>query len=317
MQAPKENNVKQGSYPMQVYLQGTGDYRFHSEPHWHEYMEMIYVVKGRAQAAIGGERFELSQNDIIFVRSKAIHYTDDLMPGETLCFVVCFYPEMIKSTYCSSMEVQYVNQFLGCFNNGREYRISRGTGAENELETILKRMYEVYKAGLIGYELDVKGYFYQMVSAMLRNGYISVNQNPAEKDYSKPFNKVLEYIDNHYMEDLDLTLLSNKMDFSYHYFSKLFKRIVGKSYKQYLDYVRVTAAERFILDEDMNISEAANSVGIKDITCFYRIYKRVRGYSPSDFKRSVKKMKKENENESFSDSQRQRSAPDTDSGSVL
>ena len=79
---------------------------------------------------------------------------------------------MIKSTYCSSMEVQYVNQFLGCFNNGREYRISRGTGAENELETILKRMYEVYKAGLIGYELDVKGYFYQMVSAMLRNGYI-------------------------------------------------------------------------------------------------------------------------------------------------
>lgn len=302
---------------MQVYLQGKGDYHFHSEPHWHEYMEMIYVVKGLAQVGISGEQFELTQNDILFIRSKAIHYTDDLAPGETLCFVVCFYPEMIKSTYCSSMEVQYVNQFLGCFNNGNEYRISRGDGREDELEEILKRMYEVYRAGLTGYELDVKGYFYQMVSAMLRNGYISIKQNPAEKDYSEPFNKVLKYIDSHYMEELDLTLLANKMDFSYHYFSKLFKRIVGKSYKQYLDYIRVTAAERFILDEDMNISEAANSVGIKDITCFYRIYKRVRGYSPSDFKRSVKKMKKENENESFSDSQRQRSAPYTDSGSVL
>ena len=106
-----------------------------------------------------------------------------------------------------------------------------------------------------------------------RQGYISVNQNPAEKDYSKPFNKVLEYIDNHYMEDMDLTLLSNKMDFSYHYFSKLFKRIVGKSYKQYLDYVRVTAAERFILDEDMNISEAANSVGTVSYT-HLDVYKR-------------------------------------------
>lgn len=293
MQAIKENNVPQGSYPMRVYLQGEGEYLFHSEPHWHEYMEMIYVVQGRAQVGINGEQLELKQHDILFVHSRAIHYTDDLTPGQTLCFVVCFYPEMIQSTYCSAMEVQYVNQFLGCFHNGKEYKISRGDGQEHELESILQRMYEVYRAAQAGYELDVKGYFYQMISAMLRNGYLNMTPEPLEQEYAEAFQDILEYIDHHYMEELDLTLLANKMDFSYHYFSKLFKRMVGKSYKQYLDYVRVTAAERLILDEDRNISEAANSVGIRDITCFYRIYKRVRGYSPSDFRKSVKKMKKE------------------------
>lgn len=289
MYAPKENNVKQGHYPMEVYLQGTPEGQFQSSPHWHEYMEMIYVVKGNAQVGINGRQLKLTQSDIIFLNSRAIHCTDDLTPGETLCFVVCFYPEMIKSSYSSSMEVQYINRFLGCFHDGNEYRIIRKEDKEGELPVILKNMYQVYQKKDIGYELDVKGYFYQMISAMIRGGYINIHQIASEKDYSAEFDSVLKYIDTHYMEKVDLTLLSNKMDFSYHYFSKLFKKVVGKSFKQYLDYVRVTTAEKLILDEDMNITEAARSVGIDDITCFYRIYKRVRGYSPSDFKRSIKK----------------------------
>ena len=56
----------------------------------------------------------------------------------------------------------------------------------------------------------------------------------------------------------------------------------------YIDSVRVSEAEKLMITKDLSINEVAYKVGFFDQGSFYRLYKRVRGFTPTDFKKKLK-----------------------------
>lgn len=65
------------------------------------------------------------------------------------------------------------------------------------------------------------------------------------------------------------------------HFRMLFKKIVGMTAKQYQTAVRIGRAKDFLLSGEMNVSEAAEAVGYRDIFYFSRQFKAVTGHPPS------------------------------------
>jgi YesN/AraC family two-component response regulator len=99
-------------------------------------------------------------------------------------------------------------------------------------------------------------------------------------------NQLLKYIEEHYKERIDLEEAAKMLNMSYFYLSRYFKKMTGRNFKEYLDFVRVCEAEKLIVTKDVNISQVAYEIGFCNVSSFNRVFKRVRGYAPREIKRT-------------------------------
>jgi AraC-like DNA-binding protein len=89
--------------------------------------------------------------------------------------------------------------------------------------------------------------------------------------------------------DLTLELFAKKIDSNPTYVSNAINRCTGKNFKTYLNEYRVKDAIRILSDElaeDISIDELAEGVGFNDRKNFYRVFKKITGLSPTDFKKN-------------------------------
>ena len=95
------------------------------------------------------------------------------------------------------------------------------------------------------------------------------------------------YIENHYMEDIALQDVAEAMNYSDAYFCKLFKQCFGKSFVTYLTDFRVDRAKEMLADVVINIKDISEKIGYRDSNYFAKVFKRVVGVTPSDYRLQV------------------------------
>ena len=97
-----------------------------------------------------------------------------------------------------------------------------------------------------------------------------------------------EYIHIHYKEQLTLEDVSEIVQLSPHYFSKLFKVKMEQSFIEYVTEVRINKAKEMLQSPEANIKAICFEIGYKDPNYFSRVFKRIVGCTPSEFKELVK-----------------------------
>ena len=98
--------------------------------------------------------------------------------------------------------------------------------------------------------------------------------------------ETLAYIAQHYMEDLAVKDIAGYLGYSEAYFCKLFKQSFGHSFVSYLTDYRMQKAEELMLTSRLSIKEIGKTVGYPDPNYFTKVFRRVRGVSPSEFRES-------------------------------
>lgn len=118
--------------------------------------------------------------------------------------------------------------------------------------------------------------------------YLSEQSNrlmiePASNE-PRTITRARSYVTDHLVEDLSLPQLSRAVGMSPCYFCKYFKRSTGMTFTSYLSRVRVEAVKQLMLDPHRRVSEAAYEAGFQSISQFNRIFHRVTGFAPSEFR---------------------------------
>ena len=96
--------------------------------------------------------------------------------------------------------------------------------------------------------------------------------------------ETLAYIAQHYMEDLAVKDIAGYLGYSEAYFCKLFKQSFGHSFVSYLTDYRMQKAEELMRTSRLSIKEIGKTVGYPDPNYFTKVFRRVRGVSPSEFR---------------------------------
>ena len=94
----------------------------------------------------------------------------------------------------------------------------------------------------------------------------------------------IRYLESNYMNSITLEDAARNVNLSSYYFSRLFKKISGMNFKQYLNSIRVEKAESKIKNTGMPITDIALECGFNSIRTFNRVFKSARGCAPSDLK---------------------------------
>ena len=108
-------------------------------------------------------------------------------------------------------------------------------------------------------------------------------EQPADESRQE---ETLAYIAQHYMEDLAVKDIAGYLGYSEAYFCKLFKQSFGHSFVSYLTDYRMQKAEELMRTSRLSIKEIGKTVGYPDPNYFTKVFRRVRGVSPSEFRES-------------------------------
>ncbi len=97
--------------------------------------------------------------------------------------------------------------------------------------------------------------------------------------------RALHFIHNNYATDISLDRVAKTVCLSRFRFSHLFKEIIGLTYQSYMNYVRIEQAKKLLNDDALSITDTGYAVGYSDLTHFERIFKKIVGSNPTQYRR--------------------------------
>ena len=104
---------------------------------------------------------------------------------------------------------------------------------------------------------------------------------------SKPVSMAVEYIRRNYKNDISLEDIAEHAQVSSHYICSLFKKEIGMNVSKYVMEYRISKAKTLLMTTNMKSYEVAVETGFANESYFSRSFKKVTGFSPSDFRREI------------------------------
>ncbi|MFK7697583.1 response regulator [Paenibacillus sp. HJGM_3] len=119
-------------------------------------------------------------------------------------------------------------------------------------------------------------------------GHIKKKLQGEDKEYSLIVKKVVDYINNHFAENINLTSIADHFGLSPSYLSRLLRTETGINFVDLVSKARIEAAKQLLMDPKNKVNEVGERVGYKEYAYFYQVFKRIEGQSPKEFKNRSK-----------------------------
>lgn len=110
-----------------------------------------------------------------------------------------------------------------------------------------------------------------------------LRQNEREDDYIISY--ILDYVDNHYSEDIYLNLFAEKLKLTPAYISSYFKEKMNVNLSDYVNSYRIKKAVELSANPQNKNKDIAVMVGLPNINTFIRLFKKYTGYTPGEYRK--------------------------------
>lgn len=147
------------------------------------------------------------------------------------------------------------------------------------IDGLLEECMSVHYGEDIGIRLSVS----QILLAILRDVHATqptMIDQPDESLARRIYDAVV-YINKNYNQNISAEGCSKIACMSYSYFSRSFRLVTGKSFKEYLTQVRIAHAERMLLTADCSVTQVALQCGYDSAAYFCSVYKHIKGVTPN------------------------------------
>lgn len=119
--------------------------------------------------------------------------------------------------------------------------------------------------------------------------YCRLVRKHATQHYSPPVQKAITYIDTDLTGSLSLSTISRALNISSSYLSTLFKKETGQTLTDYISHRRVNYAKHLLETTRLQVQTVAQHCGIVDVQYFSKVFKRITGMTPKEYRDSLNK----------------------------
>lgn len=249
------------------------------ETHLHKDYEFIMPTSGKIRCVTTDSEFILNPGDVIFLNSYIPHSTY----SETIDMHYVLF--QFNSPFITEPSFHYVTRFLRTADTPTQV-FKNGTPQAEELKNSISAIADEYHNKPPFWKDFVHSHILMIMAILRRNGVISEYKFPKSLGFER-ITPALEYINENYAEQISTAELSKISNFSEAYFCRIFKKILGTTAMEYLNFVRVCKAEH-LLKKGASVSDTAYQTGFASLSYFNRTFKKYKYYTPSEYKRISK-----------------------------
>lgn len=239
--------------------------------HWHRGVELNLVTEGRILYNVDGKPREMNAGDWNIINSGQLHANSWVDREDTFKGVAVI------------ISKSFLDKWMG-----KEVTFEMTADAEAEKE-IARTIFELGK-------LKQEENSFQLIRMMeklyhllyLIGEFCSVERNIKERKSNTLENvkQIINYIDEHYKENITLAMVAERFHYSQAHLSRVFKEHIGHNFYDYLQNVRLLNAVSSIKDnENVLLTECALENGFPNVKSFINTFKRMYGCTPSQWKK--------------------------------
>ncbi len=251
----------------------------------HDFWEMVYVDKGEVEIKTDDETKVLGQGEVIFHKPNEFHSikAHRSSPNFFVISFVCNSAAMSYFTKKHTLLGKDLKPFISAIIKEAEtaYVIPPNDPSLKEL---------VKKEGAsVGSEQLIKTYLEQLLIMLLRLGE---KKQPLifpskESLQSHLLQRIKQLIEENLDKSLQVTEICKAVGYSKTYLSKLFHEQSGYTLAHYIVLKKISAAKEMIREGRLNFSEISERLDFDNPQYFSRVFKRVAGMTPTEFKNSL------------------------------
>ena len=261
--------------------------------HRHEYMQINYVYQGKAEHEINNHRFEIIKGDIFVIPPYIPHLISAPEGCSAQIYEFEFLPQFINQGFEeiqnaeSFLDFAYIEPFLVSENMVRP-RLNLIGRLQIEVEAILNEVLKEYQQKKPGYVLLIKSQLLRLLVLVGREFTSNLEGSETRPIYDRHREAILtaiEYIDEHYAEDLTVEEVAKESALSFSYFSHLFKSITLKTFTEYLNGLRISKALQLLKETDKKVLDISYEIGFNSVNHFNRVFKQRIGIPPLSYRK--------------------------------
>jgi len=286
---------KRDSLIASVEYDGTEYDYFYNPLHYHPELELTLIVKSYGQRKVGDSIENFHEGDLVLVGSNLPHVwkNDDLFLDEKAnkkaqAICVKFLPDFAGKEFLNRPEMSGIKMLI---EEKAPFGVKLlGTLKEKVTQVMLKfpdmDESERFIQLLHVLNLIARSHEYDLLASL---SY----KNESEKN-SHRINVVLDYIVQHYQEDLDLEKIAGLINMNKNAFCRFFKKGTRKSLFQVINEVRIGKAKQLLTETDLNVLQISFACGFNNISNFNKAFKKSMGVSPLIYKKRVRQFNQVN-----------------------
>ncbi len=235
------------------------------ELHWHDYFEIELVLSGTAVHELNGIKYHLSPGDIYLLNPTDFH---SIKSNDAEVYNIMFSESLLDDELLQ--KILSVESNLAFHLDDAEFHRVIALVEQILFES---KSDDEYSADYIKNLLEC------LFIIFLRKCDFSAT--PVADSASAQIRKALLYLHGHFRENPSLETVSNLSGFNKNYFSTLFHKSTGKTYKEYITVLKLEHSKKLLLAGKLSISEICFASGFSSLPNFLRSFKSHFGVSPS------------------------------------
>lgn len=244
--------------------------------HWHQSMELLFVLSGDTTITIKDKTYNLIEDDIILINPYDVHS----LHSEN-CVLAAF---QIKLSMFDKKIIDENTLRFDCNSS-----TSKSKKKYNPLKRILAKMIKANAEEATHLEVLNKSYAYELLYELISVFGIEYEAENNMQDSKRTLNRVLEiidYINNNYFEKLSLNNVAEIYFLSVPYLSRLFKKNIGITFSDYLNSIRLSHAINDLIESDLSIESISEKNGFPNTRAFVSAFKNEYGLLPSQYRKN-------------------------------
>ncbi|WP_242235933.1 helix-turn-helix domain-containing protein [Bacillus cereus group sp. BfR-BA-01316] len=244
--------------------------------HWHNSVEIIFVLRGTVEVRVNDERRMLSEGDVLLINQCHVHEVIGLDRNIIATF-------LIPSSYIKEKLVQVEEISFHCYSGdkGKERR-----HALNQIRRLLAEMVQLqYHQGNV-YKIDMQIRMLEVFSILLKQFRLEESEEIMSEKYMERMLRIITYIDDHYKEFITLHSIAEREYLSIPYLSKFFRENIGLNFQSYLASIRLKhTVEELLYNIETPIADIALKHGFPNVKSFYATFKARYNETPSEYRK--------------------------------
>ncbi|MBQ8316873.1 MAG: helix-turn-helix transcriptional regulator [Lachnospiraceae bacterium] len=235
--------------------------------------QLLYIAAGKAHFHFDGKEKIVTAGHMVLYRPKEPQKYEYYGEDQTEVYWVHF----------TGSDVTNILNSYGLTKGKHVFYCGKGLDYQNHFRTMIQ-------------ELQMcKDHYEQMLEMHLRTIFIMMHRHlmASTKLSNSPIaddiDAAVMYFNQHYNEEICIEEYAESNGISTSWFIRKFKEYTGFSPLQYILSIRIYNAEALLKDDQHNVTEISSIVGYDNPLYFSRIFKKVKGLSPSEYRKSINK----------------------------